>query len=803
MELLTHNLTDSNLLSVRSSQINTNDRAHLVRVLVPPKIDTEERNSHLAMLHSLQHHCTSSDISEQLLTHSLITLSLEHLTLPSATSLPDLDCNTHPLLFDFPLDISTREGKMADATSSAVVPYSGNSASRARVEREFELCVPQPQLSLVDHSVCEPMSRGSLLQLLQSLRHTHPYISTFTHRLSGCTVVVAHSGFQGGSLYTHTWQSLAHSRVGFDNYLRHVAQRCGAEVDRAVEEDRERRERFEEEKLERIEARRREIEEREAEKKEEEEEGGGRVSAKGSKKSSASNSKKTPTGRKSKLDATCPTLEPDTMPDFEAGLPEFEERQLYEAYDVGDSVLLDEGTVSVQFLSDGTQVRTEKTERFGADAMISVSALSNGHIVSCSSIRAETVCTVVNTQSEKNEKEIDETVQSTDEGEPPAVIIAGVPKPPPGIKTSSLTAQFRDSLHVSLSHFGPRGSGELPFQPEKPAVLLESTNEGAPSSESRPQSRQTPQKLSKKQMEQQQQLLEQQRQVEEERRREREEAQADYDTRRSTLERQNKYQQLFASAPYGLHVHVQISVDIDADPTLTDGSDGTAVVRQSYTTQSSGEHFPSLSLASELERYYLPDGSVLRFMRDDSISVLSPDGHVFHTATHSLAHLYHQQINRSDNRGNPDAQNEAENQKNGDLSRPPLQQAYSDTKVTFADNIKAVQTERFSWRELSRVVWVVTAPSGQRYLWKHHQTVSEPTQESVEKAEGESEGGGPTGEADQTAEQQQQEKEEEGREGEDKVATVVPLPPAQVVSATDPVTKQVHYICTRISERIK
>ncbi|CAI8050625.1 Sperm-associated antigen 17, partial [Geodia barretti] len=382
---------------------------------------------------------------------------------------------------------------------------------------------------------------------------------------------------------------------------------------------------------------------------------------------------------------------------------------------------------------------------------------------------------------ESEEKENQEAGTGTEGGDqlPTARVVAGIPQPPLGVKFSSITAQFRDSLRVSLSQFGPAGNGELPFQPVKPEILLETvTTDGASSSsESRPQSQQTLQKMGKKQMEQ---LLEQQRQLEEQKKRERAEAQADFDARCSALQRQNKYQQLFASTPYGLHVRLQVDVDLEADPETTDGSDGRIVVSQSYPAQGPRRNIPSLSLATrdEVERYCLPDGSVLCFLRDGSVSVLCPDGHVYHTATQSLSNLYQQ----NDSSGATDSHKE-EDQRNEENS---TQHTYSDTKVTFADHLmdRVGSKER---KKLSQMVWVVTTPSGQRYLWRCP-TPAKPTHQTQDK--GESEAAPALGEADtdpdgasNTITQQQQQEKQGGK--------IVPLPEAQLVSATDPVTKQV------------
>lgn len=782
IKLLSHRLPDSKLLNIRTSQIETNSRALLGAILNAPSFNTDELNSHQALLHAIQHFCTSAEVSTQLLNHALVVLSLEHVVLPNASHFPELSYNTTPLQFDSPLNIPIKEKISPDSASVALVPYTNgqdevsnvNSVGE-RVECQHELDLPLPHSSLDQHTVCEPLSKGSLLQLLQSLQSTHPHLSVYSHKLSQSTLVVAHSGFDGKPLHSYTWQSLAHSQVGFNNYLQYIAHQFGEEIDRAVEEDEERREAFEDEQQRLIEERKElEQQQQEEEDKTKEEQEEPKVSAKGGKKSVA---KKTPSGKKSKLDTECATPEPtnDTTP-IEDGLPEFEERKLYEAYDVGDRVLLNKGSVSVQFTSDGTQIFTEKTEELESDTTITVSAIANGHKVSCNMVKREA------NRGEKmsNERENDRGDESKNDDssneeteEKSAVVVAGIPQPPPGVDFSSLTAHFRDSLHVSVSHFGPNGNGELPFEPPKPDILLEPDTHPDSSADSRPQSRQTPQKMSKKQMEQQQQLLEQQQKLEEQKKKERAEAKEKYDARYSALLRQNKYQQLFASTPYGLHIHCQVSVDLSADPTITDGRDGSIIVRQTYPIPS---HSTETSLAmvayNEVERYCLPDGSVLRFMKDGSIVILSPDGHVYQTATKSLNDLYHQHLQEQ---GSGEAVQREVGQAAADSH---IQNTFSETKVTFADQLNKIPMEELQKRDISKIVWVVTSPAGNRYLWKH--------QVPHKIDDGESGEVPPEGNDD-------------SRMPDPKTlpqVSIVPLPSAQVFATTDPVTKEVRkYKC--------
>ena len=117
---------------------------------------------------AVQHHCISSDVSAQSLNHALIVFSLEHIQLPSAASIPGVVLNPAPLQFDHSFDITVRD----KSGSVALVPYNNGSTT---MQYQLELSLPTCNYSLGDYTVCEPMSKGSLLQLLQSLQHTHPY----------------------------------------------------------------------------------------------------------------------------------------------------------------------------------------------------------------------------------------------------------------------------------------------------------------------------------------------------------------------------------------------------------------------------------------------------------------------------------------------------------------------------------------------------------------------------------------------------------------------------------------------------
>ena len=770
MKQSSHYLSDSRQLSIEPCQANTNQRSLFGSILKAPSVSDVENDAYLAELHAIEHYCTSAQVSPRLLTHALIVLSLEYAQLPSASTFPELVRSA--LKFDHTLSISVRQKPPSTVESETVVSYSDRQMSSQGSETsmmEYELDLPPPVTSLTDYNVCEPMSKKSLLQMLQSLQLSHPHLTVYNHKLSQSTVIVVHSGFDGKPMHTYSWSFQAHSKVGFNNYLQYVAQIFGSDIDKAIDDDNMRKEAFEKEKQRLIEEKKNEIQQQHASIDEECEEP--KVSAQGNKRGSTV--RNTPltdkgSGKKSKLDTSL--TPPGSTLDITVGaeLPAFEERKIFEAYDVGDSPLLNKGSVTVQFIGDGSQVRTERIEAVNSDMTISVSLLSNDHMVACDMIRqgeeteGSSVCDVE--KSKNNE---------TDAESKPETAMAVIPQPPPGIKFASLRAKFQDSLNVSVSHFGPKGNGELPFKPLKPEVLLEPVRPDS-TAESRPQSRQTPQKLSKKQLEQQQQFLEQQRQIEEQRECEKREAHEKYHAQYTALLRQNKYQQLFASTTYGLHIHCRVIVDLNADESLSDGSDGSVVVKQSYPIKSRGIQESEATLVrtayNEKERYCLSDGTVVCFMQNGSTSILCADGHVYQTATKALSEQYHQHVK--------DHAARVEDKERTEI----VQNTLSATRVTFADQ----SDETTGLNNDLEAVWVITTPTGERYLWKHQhssQTNDEADGEVNEDLEKESIEGNPGPCHSSTP-----------REDDNQIVHLSSLKKFQT---TDPVTKEVR-ICAKL-----
>lgn len=804
----TFHLKNSPEIQISKSETSTNDLSVLMSVLNPPGIPSGEALKQSAKQQSLEHFCLSDDISHTFLNHAMILLSLEHIHLSNASITPSLNSldeqcqlGTH-LLFDypfsFPLVKSSGESKALVPLSEATVQKSmvspkptESTALSSSCELQYELDLPESSFNLESYSSCELLKKEVLLQMLGSLQQTYPYTELFHHLQSQSVVIVLHTGFDGNPIHKYKWSSQAHSRVGFHQYLEHVMEHFGSLVDKAVAEDAKRKEAYNIDREKLIQKKLEALQE----------EGGqppptnddAKSSMKGSKKGSAvSSAKKTPAGRsspgkKSKMNSKecTPAVSTQDVTVSEASLPEFQERKLFPGYDVGDTVLLTKGTVTTQFTADGSQILTKHCQFAEGQKQVNVSLLNHGHTITASLVWKTSDMTKAHRDDNikpSNGGEIGDYESEDGEKTPPAVI-AGVPQPPESVAFASLYASFNNGLSLALSHYGPNGNGELPYNPPRPSILDEPTRPDSTSG-SRPQSQLgvSSQKLGKKQLEQQQQLLEQQRLLEEQQDKERKAANAKFQEQQIMIRRHNKYQQLFVSLPYGLHVHCQVSVDLEADPALNDGSDGQIVVSQSYVTKTNGvqrneEHLLKAAFV-EKQRCCLPDGLVVRTLLDNTVIIECADGSVYRTATQEETQQFMEAVAGSKDRSVTQ-----------ELEKVPSEapaRIASTTKVSFADGTeKGISKEA---TKLEQKVWVVTTSSGHKYLWNSEQ------ESSIRKAQSDAHSLKPG----LNAEQSKEAIEEEGSDSQAQLGSgciqqyeFVSLPKVESFPATDPITKEV------------
>ena len=799
----TFHLKNSPEIKISKSETITNNLSGLMSILNVPVIPSGEALKQSAKVQSLEHFCLSDGVSRTFLNHAMILLSLEHIRLSNASVSPSLSSQLDArLLFDypfsFPLTRSSGESKalvpLSEATgqNSMVSPQPiESSALSSGHQLQYELDLPESSFNLESYSSCELLKKEVLLQTLHSLQQAYPYTELFHHFQSQSIVIVLHTGFDGNPIHRYKWSSQAHSRVGFHHYLEHVMERFGSLVDKSVAEDAERKESYNSERQRLIQQKLEALQE----------EGGqppptngdAKSGVKGSTKSSAlSSAKKTPAGRsspgkKSKMSSRdcTPAVSTHEVTASETPLPEFQERKLFPAYDVGDTVLLTEGSVTTQFAADGSQILTKHSHFTEGLKRVNVSLLNRGHTVTASLVwqpsdmtKASKMDGATPSDGEKGDTE------SEDAEKAPPPVIAGIPQPPQSVAFASLHASFCNGLSLALSHYGPNGNGELPYNPPRPSILDEPIRPDSTLG-SRPQSQLgvSSQKLGKKQQEQQQQLLEQQRLLEEQQDRERKVAKAKFEEQQNTIRRHNKYQQLFVGLPYGLQVHCQVSVDLEADPSLNDGSDGKILVSQSYVTKTKGvqkheEHLLKAALV-EKQRCCLPDGLVVRTLLDDTVIIECADGSVYRTATpEETEHFVEAVAGLNDRSATPELEKVP--------SEAPARIA-STTKVSFADGAEKGASK--DPEKLECKVWVVTTSSGQRYLWKSDQ------KSSTREAPSESQSLKP----ELSGEQSKGPTEEEGSGSQEQLGSsiqqyeVVSLPKVESFPATDPITKEVSF----------
>ena len=726
-------------------------------ILKSPEISKELSLHHSAALHAVQHFCLSSSVSPQSLDYSLIILSLEHLSVPSASVAPDFSFPdaqqamlSSRLLFDVPLQIPLKKKSLTSSSLHALVEYKADagvsesdgkpsavkcsseglkmSSSLSKLDSDGqELDLPSPLTNLCSYTSVECLKGDSLVQILHHLSATHPYMQALYHHLSRSTVIVVSTGFDGKLIHSYKWSSQSHSKVGFQNFLQYVLPKYASQIDKAVQIDTERRDVFEEENKRLLEEKLKVLQQQPSAEATAEDKESEALSVKGSKRASVA--KKTPAAKspekksKTSSKAITPTSSTVNVSSIEESLPKFEERKLFSAYNVGDVVLLTEGTTTTQFTADGVQICTEEYHFVDDDGSLRVSILDDRHTLSVGmllnggkskSTTAVTQPVVQPTGDQIPNEGKSETAEGSGDTEEKDVVVAGIPEPPDGIGFACLKAHFYQSLSLSLSHYGPKGTGQLPYKPAYPAILQESDRSES-SNTSRPQSQQAQSpagKLSKKQQEQQQQLLEQQRLLEEEKAREREIAQNKFHEQCNSLKRHNKYQQLFVGTPHGLQVNCHIMADLSADPTITDGSDGVMVVRQGYPTRSSGKQSGEEHLVQaaykEKQRCSLPDGSLVRYMCDGSIIIQCPNGNIYRSATESER----KQFKASSLSGKSDTTSIPSREASEGIER-----ITSAARVTFAQESPLGSTDEGKEEsQLDEAVWVVTTAKGEQFM---------------------------------------------------------------------------------------
>ena len=697
-------------------------------------------------LHSLRHFCATTGPSglqvDTVFKGLLVAMSLEHTQPPSLSCPPENGFVTpdDSLLFDYPLNIAL---KSQESTSTALLPVTVETNATPTQAPPPLLNVPVPMLNLSNYTVLEPLTTPILRQIIARLRHSYPYLRLYYHKLTESLVIAMYSGHAPHESTTPTgeysWKEHMHTKVGFSNYLKYIQDRVGREVDTALVEDEEKREELEEERKAIMEAKRKEIEEKQAAAKKEAE----------SKQSSAKGGKKTDSakksGKKSALASGAQTPVSTAELELITSLPEFSKRTLYTGYDVGDTVLLSMGVVRKAFTCDKVCLHNDQREVVEGPVTRRVSLSDKYVSLSAVSVLSQAPPTPLAPPVITQDQEQPGSPSDMPTGNPE--VPNPIPQPQESVLFSALEGSLSD-VTLSVSHYGPMGNGDLPVEPKSARVLekLELQCRPESSKDSRPPSQQGGGKLSKKQQEEQQKQLEQQKALEERLEKEKEDVISKINKEKSLIGCCNTHQQLNLSTEYGLHINCSVMV------AMKEGEADSYLIKQ----QAPLNDCPP-PLSEETARLCLPDGSVIKYMKDKTVTVLCSDGTVLRSLLPDSPY---------ETLWNCGCDDEVFNEGGQPLGTQP--------RVSFIGNINLPKTVPAPRDAL----WEVTCSDGSRCVFKH-------IEEDMVKEESHDVEGNEDKPLDTTV---------KGGEGEEEGAgkrSPIPLESLATYSATDPETNEV------------
>lgn len=664
-----HHLKSPNEFSIHESSTHALESVRLMRLLRTICKHIKEYSSNNANINALDNFCITEDVSRASLQHALALLTLEYLHIPNASVTPDYSMQLQNVVFDHPFLLKLKDKNIScDALKPSI-------------------------FAPVDfYCIQEYMDEFAVVQQLQTLQlTTHPYLGCFHHKHLKSGVLVAHTGYDGKPLHQYSWLAQSHFPLGFQDYMQYVAKSFGGDVDKAVALE------VEQKTLAQLQQNvAQEV-----------------APCEPSTDSPLQKSAKTSaSGKKSKAEASVSSSKDLSLADPPC-LDTENVKKLFNAYDLGGMPLLCKGLVRTAFTADGSQIRTETLEFIGKPVTLFTTVLDGANKITMyfMSGKKDKVRKATKTTEQMTE---DDASKTEDPIPSPPVLLATIPQPINNIICCGLQASFKDSVTISLSHFGPDGNGDFPFKPELSKVLREANSAAS----SRPQSQATPpppQKLSKKQLEQQQQILEDQKRLEEQRKR----AQAEYAEKWNALVTQCKYQQLYASNSCGLHIHCQVFSDPHSDPTHTNGDDGYIVVRQSYHCKGSGvqdcEQVLLQAAYQEHHRCYLPNGSVISF-KDQSVVIQNADGSSLRTAGLHEQEQYAKLSSSFAKMRSTQAPEVTDRMKS------------AASAISFASDVA-----RGDDATMDKSLWIVTTAIGEQYFWK------DPSSATLSKFEAKSE----------------------------------------------------------------
>ncbi len=321
------------------------------------------------------------------------------------------------------------------------------------------------------------------------------------------------------------------------------------------------------------------------------------------------------------------------------------------AYDFNGCAISGNESVDTFFLTDGVIARSQVYSiAEGSDSVV-VSLIDN-HTVISSSLQWNKINTEVTSASSVEHD-----------------IMISLPSK---LCSGELHASFDDDIFISLSRFGPKTNGKVPYLPAKPKILEESYEPSSIGLSGQPSS--SPQKMSKKQQEQY--ALEQQRLLEIQISKQKQFSDQQYQADCERFILNNKVQQLFVTTRKGLHISFQI---------LHDFGHSSAAIATYQENISVGQMDCCEVFQKERRRCYLPNGTIISFLKNGAIVIRCSDGTIFETASKYYEDIFNKQ---------------------------------ESTEIV-ANKFNAVALEEFTPNFLrKKTLWLVTTPLGTQYLWK-------------------------------------------------------------------------------------
>lgn len=377
---------------------------------------------------------------------------------------------------------------------------------------------------------------------------------------------------------------------------------------------------------------------------------------------------------------------------------EDEQTETIVGYNTGDLLLHLQSSRFTFFTSDGVQVRVDKQGFVESSISIHVSLLTaEGHKISC-------------VKSDHFECGLYEQFEGGSTNH------IQINQPPKGLNHMSFFASLSNGIKVATSYYGPNGNGCLLNMPTMNSKIL--------SPEPLSISHQISSQKTGRKKDLQQNVADME--ILEGAEMEVHNAEKKYEQECRSLANHNKYQHLFATTLCGLKLHTHIFSPENSKSDISD--EGRMIlVKQEYCKTAEKTSDQGIY---ERYRYYLPGGLLVYSMNDESIIIHTANGSIYRTAMDCERNHYY--------------------------SQRSLHPTGKKLRDTFQEVEGRIRSASEATGLNSRQLWVITLPSGQRYLWK---------QRSYEHEEDESE--------------------------DDWYGLPVPLEDVPCFISSDPVTKQV------------